>query len=119
MRSTLGGFFIESGHEGFDESQGSNRSRLPPGVRTMKVECPSHVMDSFCIVKFTNLRIVGFDCRIARWQSVHSHLRYEYAKSAQSRPNELLAIFNQSQLTARMNQAARRSTKNPQSGNRQ
>jgi hypothetical protein len=33
--------------------------------------------------------------------------------------NELLAIFNQSQLTARMNQAARRVAKNSQSNNRQ
>ena len=33
--------------------------------------------------------------------------------------NELLAIFNQSQLTARMNQAARRSAKDSQSRNRQ
>jgi four helix bundle protein len=33
--------------------------------------------------------------------------------------NELLAIFNQSQLTARMNQAARRVAKNSQSDNRQ
>ena len=48
MRSTVGGFFIDSGHEGFDESHGSNRSRLPPGVRTMNVECPSQVIASFC-----------------------------------------------------------------------
>src|SRR5262249_59557849 len=53
MRSTFGGFFIESGHEGFDDSHGSNRSRLPPGVRTTNVECPNQVMDSFCIVEFT------------------------------------------------------------------
>src|SRR5215216_7772507 len=33
--------------------------------------------------------------------------------------NELLAIFNQSQLTARMNQAARRATKHAKSNNRQ
>src|SRR5262245_10756038 len=54
MRSTLGGFFIESGQEGLDESHGSNRSRLPPGVRTMNVECPSQVIESLCD---TTLRI--------------------------------------------------------------
>ena len=48
MRSTFGGFFMESGHEGFDDSQGSNKTRLPPGVRTMNVECPSQVIESFC-----------------------------------------------------------------------
>src|ERR1700752_1492692 len=57
MRSTFGGFRIASGQEGLDESQGSKSSLLPPGVRTMKVEWPSQVIESFCIYEFTNLRI--------------------------------------------------------------
>src|ERR1051326_3071756 len=57
MRSTLGGFFIASGHAGLDDSHGSKSSRLPPGVRTINVECPSQVIESFCIYEFTNLRI--------------------------------------------------------------
>src|SRR5688572_20231072 len=49
MRSTLGGFLWASGHDGFPVSHGSRSTRLPPGVRRMKVECPSHVIASFCM----------------------------------------------------------------------
>src|SRR5687767_748865 len=57
MRSTLGGFFIALGHDGFPFSHGSKMSRLPPAVFSTNVECPSQVMLSFDIYGFTNLRI--------------------------------------------------------------
>jgi hypothetical protein len=61
MRSTFGGFFIDSGHDGLDESHGSNNSRLPPGVRTMNVECPSQVIESVCdpILRIYCMRAAG------------------------------------------------------------
>src|SRR3954462_13518373 len=71
MRSTFGGFFIASGHDGLDDSHGSNSSRLPPGVRTINVECPSHVMESFCIYEFTNLRSYEVICPTGRLKKLH------------------------------------------------
>src|SRR5205085_7000952 len=50
---------------------GSNSSRLPPGVRTINVECPSHVMESFCIYEFTNLRTYEVICPAGRLKKLH------------------------------------------------
>jgi hypothetical protein len=46
MMSAAGGFLNFSGQAGLPVSQGSNSSRLPPGVFTRNVEWPNQVMES-------------------------------------------------------------------------
>ena len=43
----LRGLLQASGHAGLFASQGSNKSRFPPGVLMRNVECPSQVISSF------------------------------------------------------------------------
>ena len=41
--------FMPAGHLGLCSSHGSVTMRFPPGVVIMNVECPYHVIASFCI----------------------------------------------------------------------
>ena len=44
-----GDLFMPAGHLGLCSSHGSVTMRFPPGVVITNVECPYHVIGSFCI----------------------------------------------------------------------